>query len=88
MLILPLCLTVTSCDLYSDMHPASHIFTMETSELCVILGIMWPSRASSGNSGKYSRPGFLYCVVCPYGNTTLMVGPMFVDREFGASICK
>ena len=51
----------------------------------VRLGMMWTSHASSGNTGKFSRHGFLDCVVYPFGDTAWMGGPMIVDGRYGAS---
>ena len=41
-----LCLILTSCVLNPAMYPASHIFLIETSNLCVKLGKMYPSHTS------------------------------------------
>ena len=66
----------------------SHGFTIETSELCVGLGIIWSSYSSSGKAGKYNIHGLLDCMICPFGNPTRMVGSLFVDGKCGASTCK
>ena len=87
-IIYPLRLIVTYCALNSAVHTASHSFTMEKNEPCVILGMIWPSHAHSGKAGKYSRYGLLNFMVCPFGNSILMGGPMFVDGTFGAYTCK
>ena len=85
---LSFCLIVTSCDLNSDMYPASHSLTIETSDISVRMGMMWPSRASSGKAGKSSRHGFLDCLVLTFMHPTLMGGPIFIDGKCGASTCK
>ena len=72
MIIFPLCLIVTSCALNSYVHPASHSFSMDTSDICLILGMMWPSHAYSGKSGKYSRHGSIDFMVCPFGHPTFL----------------
>ena len=78
MIVLSLCLIVTSCDLNSAMYPSSHSLTIETSDLSVILGMMCSSRASSCKADKYSRHGFLDCMVLAFRHPTLMGGPMFI----------
>ena len=88
MIVLSLCLIVTSCDLKSAMYPLSHSLIIETSDLSVILGMMWPSHTPSGKAGKYSRHGFLDCIVLTFRHPTLMGGPMFIDGQCGASIFK
>ena len=88
MIILPLRLIVTSRALNSSVHPESHSFPTKTSDICVRLGIMWPSNYSSGKSGKYIRHRFLDFMVWPFGNPTWMGGPTFFDGRCGASTCK
>ena len=79
---------VTYSSLKSSVYTASHILKIDTSEICVILGTMWPSHASSGKDGKSSRHGLLDCTVCTFGNPTWMGGLMLVYGKFGASTCK
>ena len=79
MIIFSLRLIVTYCTLNSYVHPASHSFPIDTSDPCVILGMMCPPNYSSGNSGKSSIHELLDCMVCPFGYPTWMVGPVFVD---------
>ena len=79
MIILPLRIILFYFALNSAVHTASHFFPIERSKLFVILGMMRPSHASSGKAVKYSRYGFLNCMVCPFGPPTLMNGPIFVD---------
>ena len=50
--------------------------------------MMWPSHASSGKASKSSIHGLIYCMVFPFGHTTWMGGPMFVDGRCVASTCK
>ena len=88
MIILPLCLILNSCALNSSFHPASHSLPIETSELFVRLGMMWPSNAYSGKAGKYIRHGLLDFMVFPFWNPTWMGGTLFVDGLCGASTCK
>ena len=85
MIITPLRLIVTSCAFNSDVNPASQSFPIETSELCVRLGMVWPSHAYSVKDGKYSKHGLLDCMVWPFGHPTQVCGPMFVDGKCGAS---
>ena len=54
MTILLLHFIVTCCALNTSVHPESHIFPIETNELCVWLDKMCPSHASSGKDGKLS----------------------------------
>ena len=49
---------------------------------------MWSSHASSVKDGKSSIHGSLDCMVFPFGNTTWMGSPRFVDGRCGASACK
>ena len=72
-------LIATSCDLNTYVNPSSQILTIDKSELCVRLGKMWHSNASSGKAGKSSKYGLIDCMVWPFGNPTKMGGPMFVD---------
>ena len=60
------------------MNPASHILPIDTSEICVILGMIWTANAYSGEAGKHSRHGLIDCTVWPFGNPKLMGGPIFV----------
>ena len=60
MIILPLRLIVTYCSLKSAVHPASHNFPIETSGICVRLGMMYPSHASLVKAGKYIKHGLIY----------------------------
>ena len=78
-IIFSLRLIVTSCAFNSAVHPESHILPMEKIYICVRLGMVWSSHASSVKAVKYSRHGFLNCMVCPFGPPTLMNGPIFVD---------
>ena len=56
-------------------HPASQSLPMETRELCVKPGMMWASRACSGNCGSDS---WTACVVdrsmSPFGSPTVIGG--------------
>ena len=70
MVILPLILLVTYCDLESVVHTASRSFPIDISDMCVILIMMWPSHASSGKAGKSSKHGLIDCMVCIFGHTT------------------
>ena len=88
MVVLDLCLIVTSCALESAFHTSPNIFTIETSELCVRLGMIFTSHASSDKAGKFSKRGFSDFIVWPFGHPTLMGGHMFVDEQCGASACK
>ena len=85
MTILSLSLIVTFFALNEAMNPSSQILKIETSDIFVRLGKMWPSYTSSIKSGKSSKYGFLYCVVCPFVHPTLMCVPMFFDEKYGAS---
>ena len=53
-------LVVTSWDLNSYFHPESQSFPIDTSEICMRLGMMFPSHASSFKAGKSSKNGLLY----------------------------
>ena len=88
MVVLDLCLIVTSCALESAFHTSPNIFTIETSELCVRLGMIFTSHASSDKAGKYSKHGLLDCIVWPFGNNKWMGGTMFVDVKCGTYTCK
>ena len=63
-------LIVSSCTLNKAVHTASHSLPIHTSEMCVRLGMMGPSHASSGKAGKYIKHRLLYFMVCPFGYTT------------------
>ena len=63
MTISKLCLIVTPCYLNTDVHPEPQILTINKSDMCVRLGNICPSRASSGKAGKSSKHGFLDCMV-------------------------
>ena len=68
------------------MHLASQSFQIDTSEICVILGNMCPSHASSVKAGKSSKHSFLDFMVWQFGHPTWMGGPMFVDGQYVVSI--
>ena len=68
MIILSLCLIFTYCSLNSAMHTSSYSFPIETSELCVRLGMILTSHYSSGKAGKSGSHGLLDCMVWPFGN--------------------
>ena len=68
MIISPLHLIITSCDLNSAVHPASPSLPIETSEMCVRLCMMWPSHASSGKTIKSSKHGLLDVMVYTVGD--------------------
>ena len=59
MIILPLSFIVNSSALNSAVNIASDSFPIDTSEICVRLGMIYPSHVSSGNYGKYSRHSLL-----------------------------
>ena len=60
MIILTFCLIFTSFYLNSAVYLESYRFPIETSELFLILGMLWPSHASSGKAGKSSKKACLF----------------------------
>ena len=52
-------LIVNYFDLKTYVHISLHSFTIDTSDMCIRLGNIWPSHDSSGKSGKSSKHGLL-----------------------------
>ena len=85
MTILLLRLIVTYCPLNTAVHPASHSFQIETSELCMSLSKMCPRYDSLGKDDKSSNHVLLDFMVYPFGHLTGMGGPIIVDGRRGVS---
>ena len=63
MTIFLLHLIFTSCVFNTALYPELQSFKVETRELCVRLGMMWPSNALSVKAWKSSKHGFFNCIV-------------------------
>ena len=75
--MLLLCFVVNWCDLNTYLHLASQRLKIDTSELCMRLGKLCPSNASSDKYGKSSKQGLLDWMVLPFGHPTWMGGAIF-----------
>ena len=78
-------LIVTYFDLNSDLHPASHSLPIDTSEMYMRLGLIYPSDDSSSKAGEYGKHVLLDFMVWPFRHPTHMGDPIFIDRLWGAS---
>ena len=71
------CFFVTWFSFNTAVHRASKVSLIETSELCLSLGNIFPPRSSSVKSGKSSKQGLLDWMVLPFGHPTWMGGAIF-----------